>query len=100
MEEFKSYFEDQVQVLDISQQYTSQISDIKNQVIEIYFCPEHIAIQPFDQSEKQISINKTVCKNYYYVSLMHSYNERDKLVIPTNFLLTINYLAQKAKSNL
>lgn len=84
----KEFTQEKNKCIEIKQEYLKSLKEIKNDIVELCFHEDHINIKSASNlHDIETNISTTVLGRYEFGVLDQSYDNRNKLIIPPNFLL-------------
>ncbi|KAL4479189.1 hypothetical protein ABPG72_009019 [Tetrahymena utriculariae] len=82
--------------LEINQNYLKSVKEFKNCILQLKFYEEHIHVESLNgEQDLVLQINRNICNNYNFSRILSQFDNKNRLLIPPNFLISQVYLANK-----
>ncbi|KAL4432770.1 hypothetical protein ABPG74_011591 [Tetrahymena malaccensis] len=82
--------------LEINQNYLKSVKEFKNCTLQLKFYEEHIHVESLNgEQDLVLQINRNICNNYNFSRILSQFDNKNRLLIPPNFLISQIYLANK-----
>ncbi|EAR82505.1 hypothetical protein TTHERM_01123880 (macronuclear) [Tetrahymena thermophila SB210] len=82
--------------LEINQNYLKSVKEFKNSILQLKFYEEHIHVEALNgEQDLVLQINRNICNNYNFSRILSQFDNKNRLLIPPNFLISQIYLANK-----
>ncbi len=83
----KEFTQEKNKCLEIKDDYLKVIKNMKDTQIDLFFHEDSISFKALGQKDVETNISKNALSRYDFQILDDQYDKRNKLVIPSNFLL-------------